>query len=53
MLHSAVRQRLVSRDDYERMIQAGLFQNERVELLSGIIVEVSPRHEPHAQVVQS
>jgi Uma2 family endonuclease len=52
MLHSAVRQRLVSRDDYERMIAAGLFQNERVELLSGIIVEVSPQHEPHAQIVQ-
>jgi Uma2 family endonuclease len=46
------RQRPLRREEYERMIDAGLFQNERVELIRGIIVRVSPQNSAHATVVQ-
>ena len=35
-------------DDYHRMIQVGLLDDRRVELLNGEIVEMSPEGEPHA-----
>lgn len=35
-------------DDYHRMIEVGLLNDRRVELLSGEIVEMSPEGEPHA-----
>ena len=35
-------------DDYHRMIQVGLLDDRRVELLNGEIVEMSPEGESHA-----
>jgi len=35
-------------DDYHRMIQVGLLDDRRVELLKGEIVEMSPEGESHA-----
>jgi len=34
-------------DDFMVMVQAGLFQDQRVELLDGVIVDMSPADPPH------
>lgn len=34
------------------MIAAGLFRNERIELIEGVIVKMSPQNAPHAAVIQ-
>lgn len=39
-----------TRDEYYRMGEAGLFTNERVELLDGEIITMSPHNPPHAGV---
>lgn len=39
-----------TRDEYYRMGEAGLFRNERVELLDGEIVTMSPHNPPHAGI---
>jgi Uma2 family endonuclease len=44
--------RPLKRVEYEKMIAAGLFENERVELLEGLIVEMSPQNPLHAAVIQ-
>ncbi len=35
-------------DEYHRMIDAGILDDRRVELLNGEIIEMSPEGEPHA-----
>lgn len=35
-------------DEYHRMIEAGILDNRRVELLSGDIIEKAPETPPHA-----
>ena len=40
-----------TRDEYYRMAQAGLFREERVELLDGEIITMSPKLTPHAYAV--
>ena len=35
-------------DEYHQMIDAGILDNKRVELLRGEIVEMSPEGKPHA-----
>ncbi len=48
----AERQRLLHRDELQRMVAAGFFQHERVELLRGVLVQMSPQNEPHAAAIQ-
>lgn len=44
--------RPLRRSEYERLVEAGAFENERVELLYGKLVWMSPRGSPHAAVIQ-
>lgn len=46
------RQRALRRHEYERMIDAGLFRDERIELIRGVIVERSPQNMPHSGAIQ-
>ena len=46
-------ERPIRRVDYEKMVEAGKFQNERVELLYGTIMPMSPVGPPHAHVVNT
>ena len=39
--------RPLRRTEYERLAELGFFENERVELLDGVIVKMSPIGEPH------
>ena len=46
-------QRRLSVDDYHRMIAAGVFdEDEHIELLEGVIVEMSPQRPRHAEVIR-
>jgi Uma2 family endonuclease len=42
------RVRPLHRREYERLVNAGVFEDERVELLRGVLVEMSPQGGPHA-----
>ena len=44
--------RPLRRVEYDRMVEMGLFDNERVELLRGFIVRMSPQKSRHAGAVQ-
>lgn len=46
------RVRPLKRVEYEKMVSDGWFENERIELLEGLIVEMSPQNPPHAAAVQ-
>ncbi len=46
------RARLIRRDEYERMAEVGLFAGERVELLYGVIVRMSPKGAPHESAIE-
>lgn len=39
------------RDEYESLIRLGAFDGERLELLRGVLVRMSPQEEPHARLV--
>ena len=39
--------RRITRAEYERMAEVGLFDDERVELLRGVILKMSPNNPPH------
>ena len=43
--------RIIRRDDYERMVELGLFEDERIELLRGVLVAMSPQGTRHAHVI--
>jgi Uma2 family endonuclease len=43
--------RLFSRRDFQLMLDAGLFAGEKVELLDGAVVTMSPQNTPHAATV--
>lgn len=40
--------RLLRRQDYDRLVEAGAFENERVELINGLILNMSPQKPEHA-----
>jgi hypothetical protein len=42
----------ISRAMYERMVDARVFAEQRVELIRGVIVEMSPRGMPHMAVIR-
>src|SRR5688572_29364106 len=44
--------RPITRAEYQAMGDAGLFQNERVELIEGVIVRMAPRGGPHDTVIE-
>ncbi len=44
------RMRPISRREYDRMVELGMFEDERVELLCGMLVAMSPQDGPHATV---
>lgn len=52
MVLLAERQRLLSRTEYQRLVDAGVFRGEHVELIRGIIVRMSPQNDAHATLVQ-
>ena len=43
--------RLFSRTDFQRMVETGLFAGERIELLGGVVIAMSPQNTPHAATV--
>lgn len=43
--------RLMSRDEYERLVAAGMFEDERVELIHGIVVRMAPIGPAHADPI--
>jgi Uma2 family endonuclease len=46
------RVRPLRRDEYDRMVAVGLFADEKVELLRGVLVAMSPQDPRHAEPVQ-
>jgi Uma2 family endonuclease len=46
------RLRPLRRTEFERMVEEGLFVDERIELLQGQLVEMSPQGPPHAGTIQ-
>jgi Uma2 family endonuclease len=40
-----------TRDEYYKMAEAGMFENKRVELIDGEVIEMSPMAQPHALCV--
>lgn len=45
------RVRPLYRREYDRLVELGVFVDERVELLRGVLVEMTPQGAPHAHVV--
>jgi len=43
--------RPLRRVEYDRMVEMGLFEDERIELLHGVLVAMSPQGAPHADVI--
>ncbi len=44
--------RLFRRVEYDRMVELGFFANERIELLDGFLVPMSPQNAPHSAAIQ-
>jgi Uma2 family endonuclease len=44
--------RPITRAEYDAMGQAGLFDDERVELIDGVIVRMAPRGSPHDTIIE-
>jgi Uma2 family endonuclease len=43
--------RPLHRDDYDRLVDAGVFEGEPIELLEGFLVQMSPEGPPHVFVI--
>ncbi|HVZ74343.1 MAG TPA: Uma2 family endonuclease [Polyangia bacterium] len=47
------RVRPLKRVEYERLVELGVFgEDDRIELLGGVLVEMTPQYPPHASTVQ-
>lgn len=42
--------RKLSRREYDKLVELGIFEHERVELLRGMLVTMSPQGAPHATI---
>jgi Uma2 family endonuclease len=45
--------RLLTRAEYEHLVEVGSFEGERVELLEGVIIRMSPISPEHASVIDA
>lgn len=54
MMEPAISEALrpLSRQEYDRLVAMGLFENERVELVRGVVVEMAPIGADHCDVVE-
>ena len=46
------RPRRLRRVEYDQMVELGIFEEERVELLRGVVVEMTPTSPPHDATIQ-
>ena len=44
--------RRFTRAEYDRLVELGLFTDEKVELLHGLLVEMSPQDVPHSYTIE-
>lgn len=44
--------RPLKRSEYDRLVELGVFDDERVELIQGVLVKIPPQEAPHASTVQ-
>lgn len=44
--------RPLRRAEYERLVDAGVYEGQRVELLGGVLLTVTPQNEPHADAIR-
>lgn len=51
-LLETTRIRPLRRSEYDRLVDLGMFEGERLELLRGVLVEMSPQKASHAVAVQ-
>lgn len=42
--------RKLSRNEYDRLVDLGVFEDERIELLRGMLVTMSPQGAPHSSI---
>lgn len=47
------RPRALKREEYERLVRLGAFEDERIELLDGVLVSMSPNYPEHASPIQA
>lgn len=47
------RQRPLRREEYDRLVEQGCFEDERVELLHGMLITMSPQGPRHATVIEN
>jgi Uma2 family endonuclease len=47
------RPRRLTRAEYDTIVRAGVFEDDRVELLEGVVVSMSPIDPPHASAVEA
>jgi Uma2 family endonuclease len=44
--------RPLKRSEYDRLVALGMFEDERVELIRGVLVKMSPQLAPHASTIR-
>ena len=44
--------RPLRREEYDRLVELGAFEDERIELLYGSLIEMTPQGAPHAEVIR-
>jgi Uma2 family endonuclease len=45
-------ERLWTREDWDRLVEMGFFEGERLELIEGRIICMSPQHVPHSAAIE-